>query len=140
MADAVVLGLLRSPLGRLFGGLCELEFTGRRSGRAVRLPVQCAQDGDPGRRAHRPRGGKQWCRNFTDPHPVRFRIARASLACTGRLVLSGDADHAENERVTAGATRRQRYGRMILIDPALDLGAGEDDSRPGSQSGDGGRR
>jgi hypothetical protein len=34
MGNTIVLALLRSPLGRLLGGLCDLEFTGRRSGRA----------------------------------------------------------------------------------------------------------
>ena len=72
--------------------MCELELTGRRSDRAVRLPVQYAQDGD---RVVVPVGyaaGKQWWRNFTDPHPVRVDARWATLVGIGRLVRTGDAD------------------------------------------------
>jgi hypothetical protein len=140
MGNAVVLGLLRSPLGRLLGGLGELEFTGRRSNRAVRLPVQYARDGDRvvvhvGRAAD-----KQWWRNFTDPHPVRVHARGATLVGIGRVVRTGDADRPEAERVY-----RQRYPKatpstndpMVLIEPAPDLAAGPDDTRPGSPPGGG---
>jgi hypothetical protein len=30
--------------------------------------------------------GKQWWRNFTDPHPVRVRACGATLMGVGRLV------------------------------------------------------
>ena len=140
MGNAMVLGLLRSPLGRLLGGLGELAFTGRRSNRAVRLPVQYARDGDRvvvhvGRAA-----GKQWWRNFTDPHPVRVHAGGATLVGTGRLVRTGDVDRPEAERVY-----RQRYPKatlstkdpMVLIEPAPRPATGPDDTRPGSPPGGG---
>jgi hypothetical protein len=140
MGNAVVLGLLRSPLGRLLGGVCELEFTGRRSNRAVRLPVQYARDGDRvvvhvGRAA-----GKRWWRNFTDPRPVRVHAAGVTLGGIGRLVRAGDVDRTEAERVY-----RQSYPNamlstndpMVLIEPAPRPAAGPDDTRPGSPPGGG---
>lgn len=46
MGNAVILALLGLPLGQLLGALCELQFTGRRTGTTVRLPVQYARAGD----------------------------------------------------------------------------------------------
>ena len=137
MGNTIILALLRSPLARLLGGLCELEFTGRRSDRAVRLPVQYAREGDRvvvhvGRAA-----GKRWWRNFTDPHPVRVHAGRATLVGIGRLVRTGDADRPEAER-----GYRQRYPKatlsthdpIVLIERASDP-AGPDDTRSGSPPG-----
>jgi hypothetical protein len=89
MTNAVILGLLRSPLGRLVGGLCELEFTGR-SGRAVRLPVQHARDGDQVVVHVGHTAGKQWWRKFTDPHPAAERLPGQSLVkiAVGTKVVS----------------------------------------------------
>jgi hypothetical protein len=140
MGNAVVLSLLRSPLGRLFRGLGELEFTGRRSGRVVRLPVQYARD------AHRVvvnvghAAGKRWWRNFTNPHPVRVHAGGATLTGIGRVVHVSDADRTEAERVY-----RLRYPKatlstndpIVLIEPAPEPGAGEDCPRPGSPPGGG---
>jgi len=140
MGNTVVLGLLRSPLGRLLRGLCELEFTGRRSGRSVRLPVQYARDADRVVVNVGHAVGKQWWRNFTDPHPVRVHARGATLMGIGRLVHTSDADRTETERVY-----RQRYPKatlsthdpMVLIEPAPDPGAGADDPWPGSSPGGG---
>jgi hypothetical protein len=142
MGNAVVLILLRSPLGRLLGGLCELEFTGRRSNRAVRLPVQYARDGDRIVVHVGHATGKQWWRNFTVPHPVRVRFPGESLAGTGRLVRTGDADRTGTERVY-----RQRYPKatlsaddpMVLIEPAVGAAAGPDGTRQGAPPPPGGR-
>jgi deazaflavin-dependent oxidoreductase (nitroreductase family) len=121
MGNHMMLTVLRSPLGRLLDGLCALEFTGRRTGRAVRLPVQYARDGDRvvvyvGRSA-----GKRWWRNFTDPRAVRVRAGAATFAGTGRLVRPGNPDRTAAERIY-----RQRYPKvepsahdpMVLIDLA----------------------
>jgi hypothetical protein len=120
--------------------VCELEFTGRRSNRAVRLPVQYARDGDRvvvhvGRAA-----GKRWQRNFADPHPVRVHAAGVTLVGIGRLVRAGDVDRTEAERVY-----RQRYPKatlstndpMVLIEPAPRPAAVPEDTRPGSPPGGG---
>ena len=140
MGNAVVLGLLRSPLGRLFRGLCELELTGRRSGRAVRLPVQYARDADRVVVNVGHAAGKRWWRSFINPHPVRVHACGATLMGIGRLVHTGDADRTETERVY-----RRRYPKatlstndpIVLIEPAPGPGACEDDPRPGSPPGGG---
>ena len=74
MGNTIVVALLRSPLARLLGGVCELEFTGRRSNRAVRLPVQYARDADRVVVHVGHAAGKRWWRNFTDPHPARVTL------------------------------------------------------------------
>jgi uncharacterized protein len=109
MGNGVVLAVLRSPLGRLVDGLCELRFTGRRTGRPVRLPAQCARDGDRilvyvGRAA-----GKRWWRNFTDPRPVVVRAGGVTRAGTGRLVPAGHPDREAAEHVY-----RRRFAKVTL--------------------------
>jgi deazaflavin-dependent oxidoreductase (nitroreductase family) len=102
-----------------------LEFSGRRTGRTLRLPVQYARDGNQvavyvGRSA-----GKRWWRNFTDPHPVRVRAGGRTFAGTGRLAFPGDPD-----RMTAERIYRQRHPKMepsphhpmVLIDLAVRSG------------------
>jgi hypothetical protein len=141
MGNTIVLALLRSPLARLLGGVCELEFTGRRSGRAVRLPVQYARYGDRVVVHVGHAAGKRWWRTFTDPHPVRVHAGGATLVGIGRLVRAGDADRPEAERVY-----RRRYPKatlstndpMVLIERVPEPAAGPDDPRPGSPPGGGG--
>jgi hypothetical protein len=122
MGNRVMLIVLRSPLGRLLGGLCALEFAGRRTGRTVRLPVQYAREGDQvavyvGRSI-----GKRWWRNFTEPHPVRVSAGGRTFAGTGRLALPGNPDRTAAERIY-----RQRHPKvapathdpLVLIDLAV---------------------
>jgi deazaflavin-dependent oxidoreductase (nitroreductase family) len=121
MGNRVVLTVLRSPFGRLLAGLCTLEFSGRRTGRTVHLPVQYARDGDQVAVYVGHSAGKRWWRNFTDPHPVRVSAGGHTSAGTGRLTFPGDPDRTTAERIY-----RQRYPKvapavhdpMVLIDLA----------------------
>jgi|tagenome__1003787_1003787.scaffolds.fasta_scaffold20722455_2 hypothetical protein len=139
MGNTIVLALLRSPLARLLGGVCELEFTRRRSGRAVRLPVQYARDAD-GVVVHVGRAGKRRWRTFTDPHPRRVHTGGATLVGIGRPVRTGVADRTKTERVY-----RRRYPKatlstndpIVFIEPAPDPATGQDDTRRGSPPGGG---
>jgi uncharacterized protein len=102
--------------------LCELRFTGRRSGRLVCLPAQCARDGDrvvvyAGRAA-----GKRWWWNFTDPHPVVVRAGGVTRAGTGRLVAAGHPDRVAAESVYRRRLRRRTVawrGRLPWLALAL---------------------
>lgn len=90
--NRVVRALLRSPLQVVLGGVCELRFAGRRTGRPVALPVQYARDGDRlvvhvGRPA-----GKTWWRNVVDAYPIEVRVDGVDRRGTARVVLSGEPD------------------------------------------------
>lgn len=106
VAHPVLLAALRSPVGRLLAGMCELRFVGRASGRDIALPVQCARDGTRlvvyvGRS-----GTKRWWRNFRGGHAVRVRVGRVVHAGRGRVVDVDDPDRAWAERVYAGSHRK----------------------------------
>lgn len=124
VAHPVLLAVLRSPIGRLLGGMCELRFVGRVSGRDVALPVQCARDGTRlviyvGRA-----GAKRWWRNFRGGHAVRVRVGGAVHPGHGRVVGVDDLDRAWAEQVYA---RRHRKVDVAPDDPLLivDLGVGD---------------
>ncbi|MFF4059796.1 hypothetical protein ACFYZ8_29810 [Streptomyces sp. NPDC001668] len=112
----MVLALLRSRWHAAAPGLCALSFAGRRSGRPVLLPVQYAREGDrlvvlAGRAA-----GKQWWRNFAEPHQVGALVDGVARAGVGRLVRAGDSDRAAAER-TYG--RRHPHVRITPDDPLV---------------------
>jgi hypothetical protein len=116
-----LLALLRSPLGPLFGGLCELRFVGRVSGRDIALPVQCAREGTSlviyaGRAAD-----KRWWRNFRGGHDVAVRVGGAVQAGRGHVVDADDPDRVWAERAYA---RRHRKVDVVPADPLVivDLG------------------
>jgi hypothetical protein len=77
--------------------VCELRYTGVRSGRQVVLPVMYAQHDERivvmvGRADH-----KRWWRNFTRPHPVRVWLrggARTGVAHVVAADATGRADAA----------------------------------------------
>ncbi len=118
----LLLALLRSPLGRALGGLCELRFTGRVTGREIALPVQCVRDGTRLVIAVGRAGAKRWWRNFRGGHDVAVRVGGAVHRGRGRVVAVDDPDRAWAERVYA--RRRPRAG-VVAADPLLivDLGS-----------------
>src|SRR5262245_43763444 len=67
----------------------ELRFTGRRTGRSVRLPVMYAQSGEllvvlvGGPQA------KQWWRNFRQPHPVQVLLQGTLRSGIGHVATAG---------------------------------------------------
>lgn len=72
--NEMVLGLLRSPLHSVLDpGICELRYHGRRTGRAVALPVIYARHGQRYVVVAGDAPRKRWWRNFTDPRPVEVR-------------------------------------------------------------------
>lgn len=72
LANPVVRRLLRSPLHRLLGGVALLEYTGRRSGRALAVPVSVLRDDDDLILISRRR--RRWWRNFRRPWPVTLTL------------------------------------------------------------------
>jgi deazaflavin-dependent oxidoreductase (nitroreductase family) len=84
-----VLGLpIPTPLGK---NLMLLSYTGRKTGKAYRVPVSYARDGEvlvsP--------GGGRWTLNFRDGRPVRLRLRGRDLTVRPELVT----DAAEVERL-----------------------------------------
>ena len=90
-ANAVVSGLLRSPLHRMLSGSTDLiRYTGRRSGREFITPTQYARHGDEliilvGRPE-----GKTWWRNFTSDGDIEVLLQRRWLPMTARTVIGAD--------------------------------------------------
>lgn len=96
--NRLLLRLLHSPLaGAVDGSLLGLTVRGRRSGRAITLPVQYAAGDDalwvwPGRPET-----KTWWRYLRPAAPVRLRLLGQDLDATAQT-LQGDEDPAEVER------------------------------------------
>lgn len=106
----------------VFGGqVVELQFTGTRTGRLVRLPVMYAQGGDqlvilvggPER--------KRWWRNFTPPHPVRVLLRCVTRTGIGHVV-AGSVGRAEAARIYTARFPdlpvRDDPMALITLDPA----------------------
>ena len=94
--------------------VCELRFTGARTGRSVVLPVMYAGRGD---RVIVLVGGaerKRWWRNFTRPTRVRVLLRGVTRHGTGRVV----GPHA-SERVEAAAVYAARYPDIPVKDDPM---------------------
>lgn len=81
--------------------VCELRFTGVRTGRSVVLPVMYAQRGD---RVVVLVGGadqKTWWRNFRRPTPVRVLLSGATRTGTGHVVGPTSPERTEAAKVYA---------------------------------------
>lgn len=108
--DRLVLTALHTPVlhTMLDHGLCQLEYTGRRSGRRVSLPVEYARHGTAvvvyvGRAA-----GKAWWRNFAQPHPVEVMTRGDRYRGVGHLVTANAPDRAAASQIYRGAHPRAR--------------------------------
>lgn len=82
VVNPVMCGLLRSPLWRLVPSALVLEFSGRRTGAAYRVPVL----------GHEVAGRlavftpARWRNNFTGGAPVTVRRRGRNYACRGELI------------------------------------------------------
>ena len=88
IANAFTRGILHVPVLRRLADrqVCELRFTGGRTGRSIVLPVMYARRGD---RVVVLVGGadhKQWWRNFNRPTEVRVLLRGVVRTGTGRVV------------------------------------------------------
>ena len=109
-AHSLTVAVLRTKLGRLFTGLCELSFFGRISGRLIRLPVQCVRDQDRLLIYVGGSTGKKWWRNFTNGHSVQVHFGGLSYRGYGHVVGS---EHSE--RRWAERTYRRRYPKVGVL-------------------------
>jgi hypothetical protein len=123
VAHRSLLALLRSPLGRWLGGMCELRFVGRVSGRSITLPVQCARDGTRlviyvGRSAE-----KRWWRNFLGGRSLHVRVGGVDHRASARVVDAAHPDRAGAEQVYRRRFRKvvvTRADPMVIVDLAAD--------------------
>jgi hypothetical protein len=106
VAHGFLLRVLHSPLARLFGGLCELRFVGRISGRTISLPVQYVREGTQLVVYVGHASGKRWWRNFIHGHSVQIRIAGVPYQGHGLVVDVGHPDRAWANGPTAIDTPR----------------------------------
>jgi len=98
VAHRFLVALLRSPFARLIGGMCELRFTGRVSGRTIALPVQCAQEETRLVITVGHASGKRWWRNFIDGHDVQVRLGGVRYQGRGRVLDVHHPDRGWAER------------------------------------------
>lgn len=91
IANAVVGGLLRSPLHRLLSGSTDLvRYTGRRSGRRVTTPTQYARRGDDVIILVGDPEAKTWWRNFETIHDIDVLLQRRWIPMAARAVVGAD--------------------------------------------------
>lgn len=111
--SALTLLVLHAPLVHrlLDRAVCELRFTGRRTGRVVTLPVMYASHGGDlvvlvGHAAR-----KTWWRSFTRPHVVHVRRNGIKYVGIGRTVTAG-----ADGRLAAMGAYRARFPRVRVND------------------------
>ena len=110
IGNRIALGLLGSPVHRILSGaVMGLEFEGRRSGHAVRLPVQYAGDRDRLVVCASNPASKTWWRNFERPRPATVTLAGRRVAMVGTAVQYPVPDDPDV------ATYRERYPKVADI-------------------------
>jgi len=127
LRDGFMVAVLRSPLGRFFGGMTVVTFRGRRSGRTMMTPVECVVDHDRlvvfvGHPA-----AKQWWRNVAANPDVEVEIAGTEVA--GRATVHAPGERkADRDGAAAGdlatyLTHRPRLRRILGVEEgSLDAG------------------
>lgn len=115
MGNRVVRAVLRSPLRGFLGGMCELKYAGRRTGRTIALPVQYARDGERlvvnvGRS-----GAKKWWRNFVEPGPVAVSVNGVDREGIARVVALAAPDRGQ----VASIYRRSHPKVEVAGDPMV---------------------
>jgi hypothetical protein len=108
VVNPVVRWIARSPFGAVTGGVLVLEFTGRRSGRQLSVPVL----GRPHSGALYALTDASWALNFTDGAPVT--VTCRGRRRTGRGVLVVDsAEAAAAMRSTIAASGARSLGLRL---------------------------
>jgi hypothetical protein len=103
LVNAFTRWVLRVPLLRRLADrqVCELRFTGSRTGRSVVLPVMYARRGDRvvvlvGGAEH-----KKWWRNFIRPTAVQVLLAGVTRTGTGHVVGAGSPERTDAAKIYA---------------------------------------
>lgn len=88
--NRVVVALLDSPLhGLLSGSMAVIEYTGRKSGKTYRVPVEYIRDGDA--LLVFSQAGRVWWRNFETEAPVSLRLQGQTVEAVAQSTL-GDVE------------------------------------------------
>ena len=120
LRDGWMIAILRSPLGRLFGGITVISYSGRRSGTMLLTPVECVSEAgrviifvaDPGR--------KQWWQNVRANPGVSIAVGGRMVAGRATVHVGGDAG-AEQDLATYVERRPRVRGVLGLpTSSALD--------------------
>ncbi|WNV84762.1 hypothetical protein [Umezawaea sp. Da 62-37] len=117
--NRLVLTVVRSRWHRLLASVCELDFTGRRTGNRVALPVQYVGDASHIVIYVAGAATKQWWRNFEHPRPVRIRANGITYDGTARIIAQEDPGRAEAEEFYHGRFPKVRIAPdapMIVAD------------------------
>jgi hypothetical protein len=112
LCNPFVRAVLRSPAHRLLSGvLLILEYTARRSGRRVAIPVMYARDGDAIIVVAAVPARKRWWRTFRPEAPATLWVRRLPHAVVGHL-LDGEA---REQALTAYVERFPRAARPLGV-------------------------
>jgi F420H(2)-dependent quinone reductase len=94
--NRIVLTVLHTPFRFLLDpGICELSFTGRKTGKPIRLPVIYAQAGETVTVLVGDAERKTWWRNFSTPRPIDVRIKAGTHHGTAALARTGSDEFAQ---------------------------------------------
>jgi hypothetical protein len=99
--NALTRWILHVPLLRATADrqVCELSFTGRRSGKTIVLPVMYAQHEDTIVILVGGPETKLWWRNFVKPHPISVWLHGVSRTGTGHVASLASSERAEAARI-----------------------------------------
>jgi hypothetical protein len=90
-ANKILIPTLESRAGRRLGRhLAVVDYDGRRTGEHHRLVTMYSVEGTTARITVGRPEWKTWWRNFSDPHPVRLRLAGHDHDTTARVVREDD--------------------------------------------------
>jgi deazaflavin-dependent oxidoreductase (nitroreductase family) len=114
LRDGMLIAILRSPLGRLFGGMTVVTFRARRTGRTLMTPVECVREaghvyvlvGQPGQ--------KQWWRNVLANPEISVEVAGHDVPAHATVHV-GD-DPGAREDLAVYLEHRPRVARALGMD------------------------
>lgn len=116
LRDGSLIALLRSPLGRRIHGMTVITFTGRRSGRTLRTPVECVYEAGQLYVFVAHPDAKQWWRNVMANPEVLVEVDGRDVA--GRATVHTGKDGAAARDLGVYLAHRPRIARMLGISSA----------------------
>jgi deazaflavin-dependent oxidoreductase (nitroreductase family) len=123
LRDGSLIAILRSPMGRLFGGMTVITFRARRTGRTLSTPVECVYE--PGHLfvlvGHPEQ--KQWWRNVSANPEVTVEIDGHEVP--GRATVHVGDDAGAEDDLASYLRHRPRVAHALGLPPngALDRAA-----------------
>ena len=113
LRDGTLIALLRSPFGRLIGGMAVVTFRGRRSGRVLATPVECVFEPSHLFVFVGNADQKQWWRNVQADPQVTLDVRGQRVPGMARVAVGADPEVEPD--LAAYIERRPRIGRALGV-------------------------